>query len=120
MAANNSSKATGKTILGKIPVPCHQHDDWLVPAAKSDSNAQFASMVMDVARGTRVIASILCAHLVDMNAVAGGNASVRPLLSEDDTEALARLAVLSLDHLYRASENQVDNLNTAAAAGGQA
>jgi hypothetical protein len=117
MAAHNSSKATPAATLGKTPVPCHQHDDWLLPAAKLDHNAQFASNVMDIARGTRVIASILCAHLVDLNAIsAGAGDSVRTLLSENDTEALARLAVLSLDHLYEMSAHHVDTLNTKAEA----
>lgn len=120
MALNSSRNATDKAIREKIPVPCHQHDDWLVSAVKSDSNVQFASMVMDLARGTRVIASILCAHLIDVNAIATESDSVRPLLSENDTEALARLAVLSLDQLYRLSEERVDALNTDASTGGRA
>lgn len=114
MATNNSSKATDKAILGKIPVACHQHDDWLVPAAKNDPNAQFASEVMDVARGSRVIASILCAHIV------GSTTSASPLLSLNDTEALARLAVVSLNHLYELSERQVERLNDKAKAGSPA
>jgi hypothetical protein len=121
MASNSSRKETSDAILVKTPVACHEHDDWLVPESRNDSNAKFASAVMDVARGTRVIASIVCAHLVDLNAIAGGAAeSTRTLLSENDTEALARLAVLSLDHLYQLSAYQVDTLNTKAEAGAKA
>ena len=118
MASHNSSEAMPQATLGISPVPLHQHDDWLLPAAKMNSDAQFASKVMDVARGTRVIASILCAQLIDHAAIAGGaSESVHPLLSENDTEALARLAVLSLDHLYQLSAERVDILNTKAEAG---
>lgn len=121
MAANSSSKATSSATLGKNPVACHQHDDWLLPAAKNNQNAQFASKVMDVARGTRVIASILCAHLVDLNAIVdGAGESTQTLLSDSDTEALARLAVVSLDHLYHMSVHQVDTLNSAADTGARA
>lgn len=119
MAANNSRKATEKTILGKIPVALHQHYDWLVPASKQDPNAQFASKVVDVARGSGVIASILCTYLVDSAAIAGGENSVQPLFSPSDIEALARLAAVSLDQLFGLAERQVDRLNDAAQAGSQ-
>lgn len=120
MVTNDSSKAISSATLGKNPVPCHTYDNWLVSAANKDADAQFASAVIDVARGTRVIASILCAHIVDINAIDGGSESTRLLLNASDTEALARLAVLSLDHLYQLSYDQVDRLNSKAEAGAKA
>lgn len=114
MAANDSSRAMPSAILGKSPVAFHQHDNWLVPTANKDANAQFASVVLDVARGARVIASILCNHLVDLQALSDGG-DTRPLLTNGDTEALARLAVVSLDQLYKLSEERVEDLNAKAA-----
>jgi hypothetical protein len=120
MATNNSSKASSNATLGKTPVPCHEYDSWILPLALNDDNAQFASQVMDIARGTRVIASILCTHLLDLAAIGNGAPAPRVLLNENDTEALARLAVVSLDHLYAMSVHQVDTLNTKAEAGAKA
>lgn len=121
MASNDSSKAITAAILVKNPVACHSHDDWLLPAARNDSNALFASQVIDISRGARVIASIVAAHVVDLNAIAdGAGNSVRPLLPEADLEALARLAVVSLDHLYKLAYDQVDVLNAKAEAGSKA
>jgi hypothetical protein len=121
MAPHISSNATPGAILGKIPVPCHSYDDWLMPSARNDKDAQFASTVIDVARGARAIASIMAQHLVDLNAIAGGaGESVRPLLSETDMECLARLAVFSLDQLQEIASNQVDRFNTLAEKGGRA
>ena len=115
MAANNSSKAMDAAILAKNPAVCHVHDDWLLPAARSNSDAVFASKVIDIARGARVIASIVSAHVVDLNAIAGGaGGAVRPLLAESDLEALARLAVHSLDDLYALASNRVDDFNAQA------
>jgi hypothetical protein len=112
--ASQQCDATPSTIQG----PCHTYDNWLVPDAKHSSDAQFAADVLDVARGAQVIASIVAAHVVDLNAIAGGAGdSVRTLLSESDTEALARLAVFSLGQLYRMAENRVDFLNSKAAPG---
>lgn len=92
--------------------PCHKHDNWLVPAAAANRDAQFASAVVDVARGACVIASILSAHLTDLNAISSGaGGSVRLLLGPNDTEALARLAVFSLDQLCTLAENRVDYFN---------
>ena len=118
MASNDSSKAISAAILVKNPAFCHSYDDWLLPAARSNPDAVFASKVIDLARGARVIASIVSAHVVDLNAIAAGaGSSVRPLLPEADLEALARLAVTSLDHLYKLSHDQVDALNAKAEAG---
>lgn len=95
----------------------HQKNSWLLPEVDDNADAQFAATAIDVSRGTRVIASILQAHLTDLKAIVdGAGDSVRTLLSESDTEALANLAVLSLDHLYALAEARVDHFNARAAA----
>jgi hypothetical protein len=101
--------------------PCHHYDNWLVPEAESNPDAQFASRALDISRGTSVIARILAAHLLDLNAIAsGGGDSTHPLLGENDTEALARLAVFSLKELHNMASNQVDRLNQQAEKGARA
>lgn len=117
MAAHDNSQASQGATLGKYPAPLHDHDDWLVREAKTDVNAQFASTVIDVALGARVIASILSTHLVDLAALEDGAHQQRILLSKGDTQALARLAVVSLDQLYKLSHDHVDRLNIAAEKG---
>lgn len=116
-STNARQKATSTEPLG----PCHKHDDWLVPGSANNRDAQFAATVVDVARGTRVIASILSSHLTDLGAIdSGAGDSVRMLLSESDTSSLARLAVFSLDQLYALAEGRVDHFNAQAAAGARA
>lgn len=117
---NSSSNATTSASFINHSGPCHKLDNWLVSGAQLDSNAQFAAAVVDVARGAKVIASILAEHLVDLSAIATHSApGVRTLLSENDTQALSRLAVFSLDQLYLLAEGRVDHFN-ARAAGEQA
>ena len=100
------------------PGPCHQPHTWHMPELRNNHEAVFASTVVDVARGVGVIVSILGAHLSDHNARASGAGDdVRTLLSESDTEALARLAAFSLDELYSRAEGRVDALNEQVAAG---
>lgn len=113
MANTNSiSKETPTAILAKNPVPMQQSTNWLTPAASGNRDAQFAAVVVDVARGAGVIASILSTHLVDLAAIEdGAGSSVRTLLSKSDTSALAHLAVFSLDQLYALAEGQVDRFN---------
>jgi len=120
MATHDSSKATGAATLGKKPVPCHQYDNWLMPSAGANADALFASRVIDVSRGAKTIASILASHLVDLEATADGDDTTKPLLSPSDTDALARLAVFSLQQLHDMAVNQVDRLNTASEARGRA
>jgi hypothetical protein len=104
--------------LGTYPDPCHQPHTWHLPELRNNYEAVFASTVIDVTRGVGVIVSILGAHLNDHNARASGAGdNVRTLLSESDTEALARLAAFSLEELYRQAEGRVDALNAQAAAG---
>lgn len=98
--------------------PCHQPHTWYLPELRNNPEAVFASTVVDVARGVGVIVSILGAHLTDLNARASGAGNdVRTLLSESDTEALARLAAFSLDELYSQAEGRVEGFNAKAAAG---
>jgi hypothetical protein len=114
MANRNSiSKETPSAILVKNPVPCHQYDNWLIPRANSNRNAQFASTVLDISRGAKAIAGILAIHLTDLQAIQDGCATIKPLMSAGDTEALARLAVFSLGQLHEMAVNQVDHFNTA-------
>lgn len=122
MAQPNSStpSKTGATTSA-VPETLHQPHDWLMLAAKRDPDAQFASTVIDVARGAKAIASILASHLIDLNAInSGAGQSVRTLLSENETESLARLAYFALDQLSVMAENRVDYFNAQAAAGAQA
>lgn len=101
--------------------PCHQPHTWHLPELRNDPEALFASTVVDVARGARVIVSILGAHLTDLSVRASGAGDdVRTLLSESDTEALARLAVFSLDELYAQAEGRVDVINAKAEVGARA
>jgi hypothetical protein len=120
MANRNSSTPATSSATAASVGQCHTYDNWIVPEAERNTDALFASRVLDISRGTKVIASILCAHIVDLNAIADGAGGVRTLLSESDTEALARLAVLSLDDLHAMAVNQVDALNAKAIAGAQA
>lgn len=112
MATHHSTALPQAAILGKIPAPLYSYDNWLLPPAESNQDAHFAAVVMDVARGTRAIAGILAMHLTDMQAIANGGAEdVRPLLRENEIEALARLAVFSLHELNLMASSQVDRLN---------
>lgn len=107
---NNASQhndASPATHIG----PFHTYDNWLLSAAERDTNARFAARVLDISHGTKVIAQILCTHLIDLNAVIGGASDTRTLLSAADTEALARLAVCALDDLHEMATNRVDRLN---------
>ena len=115
---NNVSQQDDATPFVKH-ASCHTYDNWLVPAARH-ADAVFASKVLDVARGAKTIASIMASHLIDLNAIIGGASDTRTLLSENDTEALARLAVFALDELHSIATNRVDLLNTQAEKGARA
>ena len=110
---NSSSNAIPTAILIENPVPSHQYDNWLIPATNNNRDAQFASIVLDVSRGAKAIASILTAHFIDLQAIHDGDQTTKPLLSAGDTEALARLAVFSLSTLHEMAVNQVDHFNAA-------
>lgn len=98
--------------------PCHQPHTWHLSELRNNPEAVFASTVIDVARGVGVIVSILGAHLTDLNVRASGAGDdVCTLLSEGDTEALARLAAFSLDEIYARAEGRVEVLNKQVAAG---
>lgn len=115
MEQRNSSTNANKGATTSAPLgPMHQLDGWLMPAARRNPDAQFASTVVSVAQGAKAIAGILASHLVDLNAITAGE-SVRTLLSETETEALARLAYFSLDQLSVMAENRVEHFNTQAA-----
>lgn len=116
---NSSAKATPSATLDKTPAAYHAHTKWLTTGAALDSNAQFADKVMDISRGCRAIGTILCQHLLDLNMMRD-NHSIRPLLNENDTEALARLMVVSLQDLHVAAEIQVERLNQVAHEGARA
>lgn len=113
MASNSSTKETLSAILVENPVPFHNYDNWLIPAANRNRDAQFASTVLDISRGTKAIAKLLAVHLIDLKAIQDGCRTVKPLMGEADTEALARLAVFSLGQLHEMAVEQVDRFNTA-------
>lgn len=108
----SSTKATSTATL-----PFYRQQSWLHGSAERDPNAIFAAEVMDIARGTRTIAGILQAHLADLGAMDTGSTDVRPLLSDNDMESLARLAVISLDKLAEAASANVDRFNSNARKG---
>ena len=119
--SNSNTNASKSATTRQIPVACHSYETWLLPDATRNLEAQFAAKVLDVANGTRVIASIMCGHVLDLNAIAGGaSGSVRTLLSERDTEALARLAVFALDELHTMATDRVEFLNAQAQQGAPA
>jgi hypothetical protein len=97
-------------ILDKKPAACHVHWNWLAGGAENDANAQFAAKALDISRGCRTISSILCQHLVDLSAMQYDGCD-RPLLNGNDTEALARLMVVSLEDLCTAADAQVERFN---------
>lgn len=116
----SSPEEKNPRMQGDHPEPCHQPHTWHLPELRNNYEAVFASTVVDVARGVGVIVGILGAHLTDLNARASGAGDlVRTLLSESDTEALARLAAFSLEELYSRAEGRVEALNEKAAAGAQ-
>lgn len=116
---NNNAMQHDDAILVKKTVACHAHWNWLAGGAENDVNAQFAAKALDISRGCRTISTILCQHLVDLGAMQYDD-SVRPLLDEGDTEALARLMVVSLEDLCSAADAQVERFNEQARAGAQA
>lgn len=121
MPSHVAKKAS--TSPGSVPMQTsrpesyHQYDNWLVPQAENNPDALFASQVLDISRGSGVIVRILAAHLLDLNVIAsGGGDSTYTLLSENDTEALARLAAFSLSQLHEMATNHVERLNSKAEA----
>src|SRR5207253_4138048 len=98
---------------------CHAHWNWLTGGAENDVNAQFAAKALDISRGCRTISTILCQHLVDLGAMQYDD-SVRPLLDGNDTEALARLMVVSLQDLSDAADAHLERFNDLARKGAQA
>lgn len=116
----SSSGAKNSRISGSHPGSVHQEHTWCLPELRNNYDAMFASTVVDVARGVGVIVSILGAHLTDLNLRASGAGDISTLLSDGDTEALARLAAFSLDELYSRAEGHVEALNAKATAGAQA
>jgi hypothetical protein len=98
---------------------CHEMWNWLSAGAANDTNAQFAATVLDVSRGTKVIAGILCEHLTDLGVQAHDPES-KTLLTGNDSEALARLMVFSLDQLYRLADARVQYFNGQADKGSRA
>lgn len=94
----------------------HQPHEWLLATAKRNPDAQFASVVIDVARGAKAIAGLLGTHLVDLNAInSGASHTVRTVLSETEIESLARISLFALNQLSTMAENRVDYFNSQAA-----
>jgi hypothetical protein len=117
MANHNNNASQHHDASPNFTKPYHVPHNWLQYGAENDANAQYASMVMDVSRGAQVIASILCNHLTDMDAIAGGAVNTSTLLSSNNMEALARLMLYSLGHLSEVSSARVDIFNESAEAG---
>lgn len=117
MANPNSSTKATQGASTPLPRACHAPHSWLFHGAENNSDAQFTSMVMDISRGAEVIASILCNHLTDLEAIASGDDSTRTLLSGNHTEALARLMLVSLGHLHEVSSARIDEFNRKAESG---
>lgn len=116
---NTNASQHHDAILDKKPAACHVHWNWLAGSAENDANAQFAAKALDISRGCRTIGTILCQHLVDLSAMQYDDSN-RPLLDGSDTEALARLMVVSLQHLSDAADAQVERFNEQARSGAQA
>lgn len=106
---NRSTNVTTNATAAIEPAPLHRQQSWLYGGAEHDPNAIFAAEVMDIARGTRTITGILQAHLAELDS---GSMDVRPLMSENDLESLARLALHSLDKLAEAASARVDRFNS--------
>ena len=118
---NGNTTVNGDATTSVGYGPLHQLHDWLMPAAKRNPDAQFASAVIDVARGAKAIAGLLGTHLVDLNAInSGAGHAVRTVLSETDIESLARLSLFALNQLSTMAEYRVDYFNAQSAAGEQA
>lgn len=95
---------------------CHKLYNWLLPSAETDLDARFAATTLDVSRGAKVIASILCEHLTDL-AAQNDEPKTKTLMSGNDTEALARLMVFSLGQLYTLANERVQHFNDQAEKG---
>lgn len=108
---SNASQHDDATPLPPVAV-CHQRFTWLDASLKHNGEARFAETVVNVSRGASVIVSILAAHILDLNACAdGGRDSTRFLLNGNDTDALAQLAVFSLDQLDELANLRVEHFN---------
>lgn len=117
---NSNARQADEASLSVIQKPCHQLYNWLEDGAESNADARFAATVLDVSRGTKVIASILCQHLVDLSWQRDDPENARLLLSGNDTEALARLMMFSLGQLNELADLRVEHFNAHAQAGGRA
>jgi hypothetical protein len=116
----SSTNATSSATSSAAPLPLYLQQSWLHGGAEHDANAIFAAEVMDIARGTRTIAGIVQAHLADLGDMDSGSGDVRPLLSDNDIESLARLALVSLDKLAEDASRAVDRFNSNARKGAPA
>jgi hypothetical protein len=117
----SSTKATSSAMCHQGLDPCHSRFSWLHPNLEKDPAVQFACKTVDISNGARVIASILRQHLVDLSSIAGGaGASIKPLLNENDTQALAALLEVSLDTLCDMADSNLELIDNQALKGSRA
>lgn len=106
MANRNSSTALAAEATSNVDKnPIHTSFTWLEGSAKSDPNAIFSAHVVDVSRGARVITELIRSHMTI------GATGERALMSENDLDALAGLAVSSLNALFKMAEVTVERFN---------
>jgi len=115
---NSSTNATSSAMYPPLLDPCHKRFSWLHPNLEKDPAVKFACKAVDMARGTRVIATILRQHLVNLEGIsAGAGAPIKPLLSENDTLDLAALMEASLDVLCEMAGEHLDAIDAQALKG---
>jgi hypothetical protein len=109
--ANHESSTEATSNATPSIEPFHKPYSSLRGSARHDPSARFAETVMDISRGAAVIADILHSHMEDVSAIESGSTNVRPLLGDNEMEALSRLAVVSLGTLAEMASARVDAFN---------
>jgi hypothetical protein len=118
---DDSSKATSSAMCNQALDPCHKRFSWLPAGLEGSADAQYAATVVDLTRGTFVIATILRQHLVDLNAAASSaGASVKTLLNANDMLDLAALMEVSLGALREMTGTKLESIDNTASKGQQA
>ena len=121
MANTNSNTKATKVATPKIDAAAlHTRFSWFPDDMKKNTEAQLAGKVVDLTRGTRIIANILRMHLIDLSAIAAGDTDVHPLLNPADIQDLAGLLEVSLDTLCDIADRELESVTDQAAKGPKA